>query len=503
MQGYLGDRVKQKGAKQMPTSTTMAGAGGRPRSQECANAAPRTKQGVCDEHRGTRHERVAATPRSRFSAATCRRDSSRLTTLAGTLVRRKEDDPQIFCAPDRLQAELRPYLVGSLAVLNRLPGLHKLGRRFGIETVLRLAHATLDDAEQVAAFMDGFANVANVRKLRRRGVYADRAQFYDAAYCGLEAYHAALAGAEALRGRAMRDSHRRELIELFASAADHITDLLNPLAIDLVAAKTPHLSGRDILETAYSGLSASERNERQLSQQCCGDVAAQADEQQFHDAAQSLAELPDAALAKDADESGVDVTTVLPSIRGNDQEDPPLELTVDEWDRVLRGTTVMRVTRDINPRCGKKGTGWIVFPVSCTPNEAWRIIRDHEKYPSRIPFVKSCTAYEPGDPTQEGLTWKIGIGCMNNTFHVLQTASEAHRRVSWTLDPTREHGHISVSDGSWEVLPHSNRDDRCMVKYKITVGVTGPAQMLVGFLLNDGLRAATQWVSKAAQDACR
>lgn len=174
-------------------------------------------------------------------------------------------------------------------------------------------------------------------------------------------------------------------------------------------------------------------------------------------------------------------------------EPPKVELTKEELARVSAGTPIFKQTE-----AGDGGRAVAVFMVNAPEKTIWEVLSDIESYPKWISNLDNAKVYKrDGGKIFAEFTIKVWP---TTTTYFIEHHYPANMKGcgTWTLDYSRL-SDLDESVGFWRVAPVQDNPEKSIVYYSVDIQVKGFLSFLKGFIVDKGLKEATQWVKVASE----
>lgn len=180
-------------------------------------------------------------------------------------------------------------------------------------------------------------------------------------------------------------------------------------------------------------------------------------------------------------------------VKAYDGEPPTVALTAAETVQINAGTPVYKQTQE-----GNGGKAVAVFKVNAPATTIWKVLSDFDNYTKHISNLHSSKVYKKdGDKIFAEFTIKVWP--TTTTYYIEHNfPMEKKGYGTWKLDYSRL-SDLDDSVGFWRVTPVAGHPDQSLVYYSVDVRIKGLLSFIKGFIVDKGLKEATQWVKVASE----
>ena len=147
---------------------------------------------------------------------------------------------------------------------------------------------------------------------------------------------------------------------------------------------------------------------------------------------------------------------------------------------------------------GDQGRGAAVFIVNAPREKVWKVIKSFSSYPYWVDGVKKCEVYKTSG-NNVYVRFVIGKMGVEMEYFIKHMVSADGEWITWTLDYSRL-SDLDDSVGVWRVVPLASDPTKSRVEYSVDLKVSSYVPDFVkSYLLDDGIKSATQWVKTQAE----
>jgi hypothetical protein len=177
-------------------------------------------------------------------------------------------------------------------------------------------------------------------------------------------------------------------------------------------------------------------------------------------------------------------------------EPPEIKLSESQLKQVNAGQTAYTQTSKDNG-----GSAVAIFKVNASPDRVRKIIADFDSYPKWIDSLKGIKVYKrEGDKVFVEFNVEVTKFLITSKYtYFIEHNFPIEKKGwgTWKLDYSR-HSDLDESVGFWRVDPVEGNPNQSLVYYSCELRIGGFLNLLKGFIIDEGLKEATQWVKKAA-----